>query len=113
MVFGGHVNRDCDDVRAALNTFGTVAVFAHWLIRPVILIGITEESMRKIGFVFAALAAFGLALPLAAPAKAEEAGIVIKSGDRDRDHDRRWHRDHHKVTVVVKHRHHQWDHDHD
>lgn len=34
--------------------------------------------MRKIGFAFAALAAFGLALPLAAPAKAEEAAIIIK-----------------------------------
>jgi hypothetical protein len=42
-----------------------------------------EEFVRKIGFAFAALAAFGLALPLAAPAKAKEAAIIIKSGDRD------------------------------
>jgi len=77
----------------------------------VIIIGTMEEFMRKIGFAFASLAAFGLALPLAAPAKAEEAAIIIKSGDRDGDHDRRWHRDrdHHKVAIVVKHR----DHDHD
>ena len=57
--------------------------------------------------------AFGLVLPLSAPAKAEGAAIVIKNGDRDRDHDRRWHRDHHKVAVVIKHRHKDNGHDHD
>ena len=69
--------------------------------------------MRKIVLAFAALAAFGFVLPLATPAKAEEARIVIKSGDRDRDHDRRWHRDrdHRKVVIIKKHR--DRDHDHD
>ena len=68
--------------------------------------------MRKIVLAFAALAAFGFILPLAAPAKAEEAAIVIRSGDRDRDHDRRWHRDrdHHKVVIVKRHRDHYRDH---
>jgi hypothetical protein len=84
----------------------------HWQ-GPMIIIGTMEEFMRKIGFVFAALAAFGLVLPLSAPAKAEGAAIVIKNGDRDRDHDRRWHRDHHKVAVVIKHRHKDNGHDHD
>jgi Ni/Co efflux regulator RcnB len=70
-----------------------------------------EENMRKIAFTLAALAAFGLSMPLAAPAKAEEGKVVIKTGDRDRDHDRRWHRDrhHHKVVIIKKHR----DRDHD
>jgi len=69
--------------------------------------------MRKIVLAFAALAAFGFILPVATPAKSEEAAIVIKSGDRDRDHDRRWHRhrDHQKVVVIKKHR--DRDHDHD
>jgi Ni/Co efflux regulator RcnB len=71
------------------------------------------ENMRKFVLAFAALAAFGFILPVAAPAKAEEATLVIKTGDqdRDRDHDRRWHRDrdHHKVVIIKKHR----DHDHD
>ena len=69
--------------------------------------------MRKIVLAFAALAAFGFVLPLATPAKVEEARIVIKSGDRDRDHDRRWHRDrdHRKVVIIKKHR--DRDHDHD
>jgi hypothetical protein len=65
--------------------------------------GIMEENMRNIAFAFAALAAFGLALPLAAPAKAEDAKIVIKSGDQNRDHGRRWHRHHRKVVIIQKH----------
>ena len=67
--------------------------------------------MRKIVLAFAALAAFGFVLPLAAPAKAEEARIVIKTGDRDRDHDRRWHRDRHHHKVVMTKRHHDRDND--
>lgn len=89
---------------------GTLLPAKHWQ-GPMIVIGTMEDFMRKIGF--AALAAFGLAMPLAAPAKAEQAAIVINSGDRDRDHDSRWHRDrdHHKVAIVVKHRHRIHDHD--
>jgi Ni/Co efflux regulator RcnB len=69
--------------------------------------------MRKIVLAFAALAAFGFVMPAATSAKAEEARVVIKSGDRDSDHDRRWHRhhEHQKVVVIKKHRDH--DHDHD
>jgi Ni/Co efflux regulator RcnB len=79
----------------------------------VIVIGIVEKNMRKMVFAFAALAAFGLAMPLTSVAKAEEGIVVIKTGDRDRDHDRRWHRDrdHRKLVIIKKHRHR--DHDHD
>ena len=76
--------------------------------------------MRKFVLAFAALAAFGFILPVAAPAKAEEATLVIRTGDldrnRDRDHDRRWHRDrdhHQKVVIIKKHRDRDRDHDND
>ena len=71
--------------------------------------------MRKIVLAFAALAAFGFILPVATPAKAEVAAIVIKTGDRDhdRDHDRRWHRDrdHRKLVIIKKHHDHDRDND--
>ena len=63
--------------------------------------------MRKFAIAFAALAAFGIAMPLTSSAKAEDA-VVIKK-DSDRDHDRDMHR-HHKKIVVIKHRRHR-DHD--
>ena len=64
--------------------------------------------MRKFAIAFAALAAFGIAMPLTSSAKAEDAAIVIKNyGDHDRDMHR-----HHKKIIVIKHRHHR-DHDHD
>ena len=63
--------------------------------------------MRKIAITFAALAAFGIAMPLTSSAKAEDAVVIKKEGDRDRDRD--MHR-HHKKIVVIKHRR---DHDHD
>jgi Ni/Co efflux regulator RcnB len=74
--------------------------------------------MRKFVLAFAALAAFGFILPVAAPAKAEGATLVIRTGDqdRDRDHDRRWHRDRHhqqKVVIIKKHRDRYRDHDND
>ena len=70
--------------------------------------------MRKFVLAFASLAAFGFILPVAAPSKAEEATLVVRTGDqdRDRDHDRSWHRDRHqhqKVVIIKKHR----DRDHD
>ena len=43
--------------------------------------------MRKFVLAFAALAAFGFILPVAAPAKAEEATLVVRTGDQDRDRD--------------------------
>ena len=64
--------------------------------------------MRKFAITFAALAAFGIAMPLTSSAKAEDAAIVIK---KDGDHDRDMHR-HHKKIIVIKHRRHR-DHDHD
>ena len=64
--------------------------------------------MRKFAIAFAALAAFGIAMPLTSSEKAEDAAIVIK---KDGDHDRDMHR-HHKKIVVIKHRRHR-DHDHD
>ena len=63
--------------------------------------------MRKITLALAALAALGLSIPMTSAVKAEEAKVVVKSGDRDRDHDRRWHRDRdHKKVVIIKKKHH-------
>ena len=64
--------------------------------------------MRKFVIAFAALAAFGIAMPLISSANAEDA-VVIK---KDSDHDRDMHRHHKKKIVVIKH-HHDHDHDHD
>ena len=61
--------------------------------------------MRKFAIAFAALAAFGIAMPLTSSAKAEDAVVVKKDGNHDRDMHR-----HHKKIVVIKHRRH---HDHD
>jgi hypothetical protein len=63
--------------------------------------------MRKFAISFAALAAFGIAMPLTSSAKAEDAVVIKKDGERDRDTHR-----HHKKIVVIKHRRHR-DHDHD
>ena len=63
--------------------------------------------MRKFAIAFAALAAFGIAMPLTSSAKAEDAVVVKKDGNHDRDMHR-----HHKKIVVIKHRRHR-DHDHD
>jgi Ni/Co efflux regulator RcnB len=71
-----------------------------------------EETMRNITLAIAAMAAVGLAMPLATPpAKAQDAKIEIKTGDRDHGHDRRWHRDrdHRKVVIIKKRRHHDHD----
>jgi hypothetical protein len=67
--------------------------------------------MRKFAIAFAALAAFGIAMPLTSSAKAEDTVVIKKDGD----HDRNMHR-HHKKIVVIKHRRHRDDdhkHDHD
>jgi len=58
--------------------------------------------MRKIILELAALATVGIALPYAAPAKAEETVIV-----KHRHHE--WHPHHHK-TVIIKHEHHEHEH---
>ena len=60
--------------------------------------------MRKIVLALAAVAAFGMAAPLAAPAQAEEGKLVIRTGDRDRDHDRRWYRERHEERFFHRHR---------
>jgi len=54
--------------------------------------------MRKIIVALAALAALGVALPYAAPAKAEKTVII-----KHRHHDHMWH-PHHR-TVVIRHEH--------
>jgi hypothetical protein len=81
--------------------------------------------MRKIILALAAVGAFGLALPMASSAKAEEGKIVIRTGDRDHHHwrhegrrhenegrwerwhhrgdDRRMEHRHHDRTVVIRH----------
>jgi hypothetical protein len=65
--------------------------------------------MRKFAIAFAALAAFGIAMPLTSSAKAEDAVVIKKDCDRDREMHR-----HHKKIVVIKHRRHRHrDHDHD
>jgi hypothetical protein len=65
--------------------------------------------MRKFAIAFAALAAFGIAMPLTSSVKAEDAVVIKKDGDHDRDMHR-----HHKKIVVIKHRRdHDHDHDHD
>jgi hypothetical protein len=72
------------------------------------------ENMRKFVLAFAALAALGFILPVAAPSKAEEATLVVRTGDQD--HDRSWHRDRHqhqKVVMIKKHRDRDRDHDRD
>lgn len=56
--------------------------------------------MRKFVLTIAALAAFGLTLPLASPASANEK-VVIKTGDRGHHHG--WNRSHRKVVVVNRH----------
>jgi len=61
--------------------------------------------MRKFAIAFAALAAFGIAMPVTSSAKAEDAIGIKKDGDHDRDMHR-----HHKKIVIIKHRR---DHDHD
>jgi Ni/Co efflux regulator RcnB len=78
--------------------------------------------MRKIVLALAAVGAFGLALPIAAPANAQEPKIVIRTGDRDhdRDHARRWNRDQHdegryhrrheREVIVFERRHHERHH---
>ena len=67
--------------------------------------------MRKFAIAFAALTAFGIAMPPTSSAKAEDTVVIKKDGDRDRDHDRYMHR-HHKKIVIIKHRRHR-DHDND
>jgi len=53
------------------------------------------------------LAAFGIAMPLTSSAKAEDAVVIKKDCDRDREMHR-----HHKKIVVIKHRRHRHrDHD--
>ena len=63
--------------------------------------------MRRFAIAFAALAAFGIAIPLISSAKAEDTVVIKKDGDHDRDMHR-----HHKKIVIIKHRRHH-DHDHD
>jgi hypothetical protein len=61
-----------------------------------------EIAMRKFLLSLAGIAALGLVVPYAAPAKAEKI-VIHHHGDRD------YHHHHHKV-VIIKHSHH---HDHD
>jgi hypothetical protein len=85
--------------------------------------------MRKLSLALAALATIAIAAPTVA--SAEEFGVGVRvGGDRDRgefrdhrefrgaraefrDHDRGWHRgwdrDRGSRTVIIKHRHHNWD----
>ena len=74
--------------------------------------------MKKLGYVFAALAAIAIAAPSIASAET----MVIKRGGHHRDfnaraefrehRDRGWHEGwrhrHHDKVVIIKHRHHQY-----
>ena len=53
--------------------------------------------MRKFAIALAAFAAIGIAVPLTSSARAEEAKVVIKTGDRDHDRDMQRH---HKKKIV-------------
>jgi hypothetical protein len=76
-----------------------------------------EDSMKKFGYVIAALGAIAIAAPSIASAE----DVVIRHGDRDhhrdgaraefRDHGRHegWNRHHSDRVVIVKHRHHDRD----
>jgi Ni/Co efflux regulator RcnB len=60
--------------------------------------------MRKIVLTLAALAAVGIALPVAATQPASAATVVIK---KDRGHHYGWRNHHRDRVVVVKQRHHR------
>ena len=65
-----------------------------------------EDSMKKFGYVIAALATIAIAAPSIANAET----IVVKHGGMHRDHG--WHRDHwhhHDRMVMVRHGHHHHD----
>jgi peptide deformylase len=69
-----------------------------------------EDTMKKLGYIVAAIVAVGLAAPSIASAET----VVIRHGDRDHDRgaraEYREHRDHgwrhHDRVVIIKHRHH-------
>jgi peptide deformylase len=69
-----------------------------------------EDTMKKLGYIVAAIVAVGLAAPSIASAET----VVIRHGDRDYDRgaraEYREHRDHgwrhHDRVVIIKHRHH-------
>lgn len=73
--------------------------------------------MRKLVLILSAAAAVGFALPVIS-AQAEEGRVVVRTGEH-RDHDRNFHRNHHKVVVIERdhdrgyhrgwHRHHHDD----
>ena len=63
--------------------------------------------MRKFAIAFAAIAAFGIAMPLISSAKADDIVVVKRDGDHDRD----MHRHHKKIVVIKHHRHYDRDHD--
>ena len=58
-----------------------------------------EDSMKKIGYVIAALAAIAIAAPSIASAET----VVVRHGDHHG-----WHPHHHDKMVVIKHRHHDY-----
>jgi hypothetical protein len=57
--------------------------------------------MRKLILAMAAIAAFGLTLPLTAPAQAEEGRGIVRSGERH--HARHWNRGHRNVVIQRRH----------
>jgi hypothetical protein len=63
-----------------------------------------EDSMKKLGYIIAALATIAIAAPSIASAET----VVMEHGDHhrgDMHRDHGWHHHHDKV-VVIKHRHH-------
>ncbi|MCX7311278.1 MAG: hypothetical protein NTV56_06015 [Alphaproteobacteria bacterium] len=54
--------------------------------------------MRKLFLTVAALAAFGIALPVATTTSANAETVIIKKSHRDHG----WHRGHHRDRVVVR-----------
>ena len=60
--------------------------------------------MRKIVLTFAALAAFGIALPAATTSSANAETVIIKKSHRDHGRHEGWRR-HHRDRIVIKERH--------
>ena len=63
-----------------------------------------EDSMKKIGYVIAALAAIAIAAPSIASAET----VVVEGGHHHHGWHRDWHPHHHHDVMVIKHRHHDY-----
>jgi hypothetical protein len=63
-----------------------------------------EDSMKKFGYVIAALATIAVAAPSIASAET----VVVEGGHHHHGWHRDWHPHHHHDVMVIKHRHHDY-----